>query len=237
MHRLGFEQSDLPLLLNKLKEYPNLSVRSVFSHLSASDNTSHDAFTHRQAASFRTFYNSLCAGIGYAPLAHICNTGGIERFPEYHFDMVRLGIGIYGIGGKDIQKELRNVNVLKATISQIKDVPSGESVGYNRNSGILPEDRRIATISVGYADGFLRMAGGGRYRVELHGKKAPTIGNVCMDMTMIDVTHIPEAREGDEVVVFGDVESVQTLSDCLQTIPYEIFTNISERVKRVYWQE
>ncbi|MCE2822244.1 MAG: hypothetical protein LW693_07440, partial [Saprospiraceae bacterium] len=159
------------------------------------------------------------------------------QFPEYHFDMVRLGIGIYGIGGRSIQKELRNVNVLKATISQIKHVPAGESVGYNRNSGILPEDRRIATISVGYADGFLRLAGGGRYSVELHGKKAPTIGNVCMDMTMIDITHIPEAHEGDEVTVFGDVESVQALSDCLQTIPYEVFTNISERVKRVYWQE
>lgn len=237
MHRLGFEQSDLPLLLKKLKEHPNLSVRSVFSHLSASDNITHDAFTHRQAASFRAFYEALCAGLGYSPLAHICNTGGIERFPEYHFDMVRLGIGIYGIGGKEIQKELRNVNVLKATVSQIKHVSAGESVGYNRNSGILTADRRIATISVGYADGFLRMAGGGRYSVELHGKKAPTIGNVCMDMTMIDVTHIPEAREGDEVTVFGDVESVQALSDCLQTIPYEVFTNISERVKRVYWQE
>ena len=237
MHRLGFGQADLPLLLKKLGEYPNLSVKSVFSHLSASDNTAHDAFTHLQAASFRVFYDALCAGLGYAPLAHLCNTGGIERFPEYHFDMVRLGIGIYGIGGRSIQKELRNVNVLKATISQIKHVPAGESVGYNRNSGILPEDRRIATISVGYADGFLRLAGGGRYSVELHGKKAPTIGNVCMDMTMIDITHIPEAHESDEVTVFGDVESVQALSDCLQTIPYEVFTNISERVKRVYWQE
>lgn len=237
MHRLGFEQADLPDLLEKLKAHPNLKVQSVFSHLSASDNPAHDAFTHRQAAVFHDIYQFLIAGLGYAPMRHICNSGGIERFPEYHFEMVRLGIGLYGSGGEKVQRELRTVNVLKATISQIKNIPAGDSVGYNRNSGILQQPRRTATISVGYADGLLRLAGGGRYRMLVRGKLAPTIGNICMDMCMLDVSDIPDARAGDEVIVFGENPTVQELADCLQTIPYEVFTNISERVKRVYWQE
>lgn len=237
MHRLGFERADIPALLERLKAHPNLQVRSVFSHLSASDNPVHDAFTHQQAAVFNDMYQALSAGLGYAPVRHICNTGGIERFPEYHYEMVRLGIGLYGSGGEKVQRELRTVNVLKATISQIKNIPAGDSVGYNRNSGILEKPRRIATISVGYADGLLRLAGGGHYSMLVRGKRAPTIGNICMDMCMIDVSEIPEARVGDEVVVFGDNPTVQELAACLQTIPYEVFTNISERVKRVYWQE
>ncbi|HNL38251.1 MAG TPA: alanine racemase C-terminal domain-containing protein, partial [Saprospiraceae bacterium] len=176
------------------------------------------------------------AALGYAPLRHIVNTGGIARFPEYHFDMVRLGIGLYGIDSSGLQEQLRVVNTLKATISQVKSVPSGETVGYNRN-GTVHRSSRIATISVGYADGFLRLAGGGRYAVGIHNRLAPTVGNVCMDMSMVDVTDIPEAREGDEVVVFGETPPVQDLAAALQTIPYEVFTNISERVKRVYWQE
>jgi alanine racemase len=237
MHRLGFEPSDMEALGTLLQQYPNLRVQSVFSHLSASDATQHDAFTHRQAAAFSEMYRQIVATLGYAPLRHICNTGGIERFPEYHFDMVRLGIGLYGIGGATVQSELRTVNVLKATISQIKHVPAGDSVGYNRNSGILDQPRRIATISIGYADGLLRLAGGGRYAVLVRGQKAPTLGNVCMDMTMVDVSQIPAARAGDEVVVFGENPSAQELATCLKTIPYEVFTNVAERVKRVYWQE
>ena len=237
MHRLGFEAADIEALIAQLTAYPNLRVESVFSHLSASDATQHDAFTHRQAATFRNLSDRIGAALGYMPLRHICNTGGIVRFPEYHFDMVRLGIGLYGIDSAGLQDQLRIVNTLKATISQIKEIPPGDTVGYNRNSGPLARSTRIATISIGYADGFLRLAGGGRYSVFVKGKKAPTIGNVCMDMTMIDVTHAPEAREGDEVVIFGENPPVQELATCLQTIPYEVFTNISERVKRVYWQE
>jgi alanine racemase len=237
MHRLGFEKADIPALTAKLRDFPNLHVQSVFSHLSASDARQHDAFTHHQAAVFADIYAEIKTALGYAPLRHICNTGGIEHFPEYHFDMVRLGIGLYGIGGAAIQPQLRTVNVLKATISQIKHVPAGESVGYNRNSGILSQPMRIATISIGYADGLLRLAGGGRYAVLVRGQKAPTVGNVCMDMTMVDVTHIPGARAGDEVIVFGENPSVQELAACLQTIAYEAFTNVAERVKRVYWQE
>lgn len=237
MHRLGFEANDLPALIERLREYPNLKVESVFSHLSASDATQHDAFTHRQAATFRELSDRIGAALGYMPLRHICNTGGIVRFPEYHFDMVRLGIGLYGIDSAGLQDQLRVVNTLKATISQIKEIAPGDTVGYNRNSGPLARPTRIATISIGYADGFLRLAGSGRYLVLVRGKRAPTIGNVCMDMTMVDVTQVPEAREGDEVVIFGENPSVQELAACLQTIPYEVFTNISERVKRVYWQE
>jgi alanine racemase len=236
MHRLGLEPLDIQIVAEKLTANPNLEVKSVFSHLSASDAPQHDAFTHRQAAAFSDMYAPIAAALGYAPLRHIVNTGGIARFPEYHFDMVRLGIGLYGVDSGGLQDQLRVVNTLKATISQIKTIEPGETVGYNRN-GPVDRPSRIATISIGYADGFLRLAGNGRYSVLVQGRRAPTIGNVCMDMTMIDVTHIPAAREGDEVVILGENPTVQELATCLQTIPYEVFTNISERVKRVYWQE
>ena len=236
MHRLGFESADIQELGSMLREYPNVQVRSVFSHLAASDAPAHDAFTHRQAAVFSENFDKIRAALGYAPLRHIVNTSGIARFPEYHFDMVRLGIGLYGIDSSGLQNQLRAVNTLKATVSQIKSIQPGDTVGYNRN-GPVSQPMRIATISIGYADGLLRLAGGGRYSMLLRGQLAPTIGNVCMDMTMLDVTHIPAAREGDEVIVFGENPPVQDLAACLQTIPYEVFTNISERVKRVYWQE
>jgi alanine racemase len=236
MHRLGFEPADVPALTERLRAHPNLRVRSVFSHLSASDASAHDAFTHAQAAAFTGLYEPIAAALGYRPLRHIANTSGIARFPEYHFDMVRLGIGLYGVGSEVLQEQLQVVNTLKATISQIKEIPPGDTVGYNRN-GPVARPSRIATISIGYADGLLRLAGNGRYSVLVHGHRAPTIGNVCMDMTMVDVTHIPAACEGDEVVVFGEQPPVQELAACLQTIPYEVFTNIAERVKRVYWQE
>ncbi|MFN0214772.1 MAG: bifunctional UDP-N-acetylmuramoyl-tripeptide:D-alanyl-D-alanine ligase/alanine racemase [Saprospiraceae bacterium] len=237
MHRLGFEPSDIPTLLQKLVEMPHLRVASVFSHLAASDSSQHDDFTRRQATVFMEMFEQIRATLGYSPLRHVCNTGGIERWPEFHFDMVRLGIGLYGIGGKTLQNDLRTVNSLKTTISQIKTLAPGETVGYNRNSGSLDAPKRIATISIGYADGLLRLAGGGRFSVLLRGQRAPTIGNICMDMTMLDVTQIPEAQVGDEVTVFGEQLPVEELAECLQTIPYEVFTNISERVKRVYWQE
>lgn len=236
MHRLGFEPKDVPVLTEWLKKHPNIHVKSVFSHLSASDAPGHDAFTHQQATAFTAMYEPIQEALGYRPLRHIANTGGIVRFPQYHFDMVRLGIGLYGIDPGGLQERLQVVNTLKATISQIKELMPGETVGYNRN-GPVTRPSRIATISIGYADGLPRLAGNGRYAVLLHRKKAPTIGNVCMDMTMIDVTDIPEAREGDEVIIFGEHLPVQELAACLQTIPYEVFTSVAERVKRVYWQE
>jgi alanine racemase len=236
MHRLGFEPGDIEALTARLRAYPNLRVESVFSHLTSSDSPRHDEFTRRQAAEFTAMYEPLRAALGYAPLRHLVNTGGIVRFPEYHFDMVRLGVGLYGVDSSGLQEKLQVVLTLKATVSQIKELQAGESVGYNRN-GVVTRASRIATISIGYADGFLRLAGNGRYSVALHGRRVPTIGNVCMDMTMVDVTDLPQAREGDEVIVFGETPPVQELAQALQTIPYEVFTNISERVKRVYWQE
>ncbi|MDX1911821.1 MAG: alanine racemase, partial [Saprospiraceae bacterium] len=237
MHRLGFEPADMPRLRDLLQKHSNLRVASVFSHLAASDAAAHDDFTHRQAATFLEMYAQIASTLGYQPLRHICNTGGIERWPDYHFDMVRLGIGLYGIGGEKMSGQLRVVNTLKATVSQIKHLAEGETVGYNRNSGPLRQAGKIATISIGYADGFLRLAGGGRYRVMLRGQLVPTVGNICMDMTMIDVSNLPEVRVGDEATIFGEAPQVQSLATCLQTIPYEVFTNISDRVKRVYYSE
>lgn len=235
MHRLGFTESELDGLIDRLKAYPNLQVCSIFSHLTSSDRADHDDFTYWQGEQFRVMSAQLIAGLGYRPLRHLVNTGGIARFPELHFDMVRLGIGLYGIDSSGLQGQLQVVNTLKATVSQVKTLMPGESVGYNRN-GAVHRPSRIATISIGYADGFLRLAGNGRYQVAINGHLAPTIGNVCMDMTMIDVTGLPEVCEGDEVIVFGDHPAVQSLALALQTIAYEVFTNISDRVKRVYWQ-
>ncbi len=237
MHRLGFETGDIAALLETLREHPNLKVASVFSHLSASDNAAHDGFTHQQAERFAQMYEMLAAGLGYRPLRHIVNTGGIARFPQYHFDMVRLGIGLYGIDGSGLQERLQVVNVLKTTISQVKKIQAGDTVGYNRNSGLLQQPTTVATVSIGYADGLLRGAGAGRYKMLINNVLVPSIGNICMDMCMLDVSAVPDVKAGDEVIVFGQNPSVETLAECLGTIPYEIFTNISDRVKRVYVQE
>lgn len=236
MHRLGFELADLPELLEILKNSPQIEVKSVLSHLAASDSAAHDEFTRRQAARFSEMSEQIKNALGYSPLRHLVNTSGIARFPEFHFDMVRLGIGLYGMKMPDLAEPLRVVNTLKATISQIKNIPAGDTVGYNRN-GKIARPTRIATISIGYADGLLRAAGNGKFSVLIHGQTAPTVGNVCMDMTMVDVSEIPQAREGDEVVVFGANPPVESLAAALGTIPYEIFTSVAGRVKRVYFQE
>lgn len=237
MNRLGFGPEDFPELTGLLANRPEVQVRSIFSHLAASEDPAQEAFTHQQAERFNQGYEILAQALGYQPLRHLLNSAGISRYPQYHFDMVRLGIGIYGIdAAPERQKRLEPALVLKATISQIKNIPQGQTVGYGRR-GVLSGNGRIATISIGYADGFLRLAGNGRYSVSIRGKLAPTVGNICMDMCMVDITGIPEAEEGDEVIVFGAEPTVFQLSKTLQTIPYEVFTNISERVRRVYVQE
>ena len=169
-------------------------------------------------------------------MRHVLNSSGIVRFSDYHFEMVRLGIGLYGIeSSAEIQPQLEVVQTLKAAISQIRTVAAGETVGYARR-GVLQRTSRIATISLGYADGLARAAGNGAFSVWLHGKRAPIVGSICMDMTMIDVTDIAAATEGDSVEIFGAHVGVQELAAAVGTIPYEIFTGISERVKRVYFQ-
>jgi Alr-MurF fusion protein len=237
MHRLGFELNDIPRVVEILKENKNIQVAAVFTHLAASEAAEHDAFTRLQVERFSTMYAQIVEGIGYKPMRHVLNSSGIIRFPEYRFDMVRLGIGLYGVDGSaEIQPQLQVVQTLKATISQIRHVSKSESIGYSRR-GKLERDSIIATISIGYADGLLRGAGNGRFSVGIHGQRAPIIGGVCMDMTMIDITDIPNVIEGDEAEIFGEQIPVQELANALQTIPYEVFTGISERVKRVYFQE
>jgi alanine racemase len=237
MHRLGFQEGDLESVIRQLRSHPQIRVRTVFSHLAASESPGHDAFTHEQATRFTTMYEIIAAGLGYRPLRHILNSGGITRFPQYQLDMVRLGIGLYGIDSSEVlQHQLQTVQTLKATISQVKKIPAGETVGYGRR-GVADKEISIATISIGYADGLRRSAGNGHYSVLVRGQRAPTIGSVCMDMTMIDITEITGAAEGDEVILFGDTPSARELAQCYGTIPYEVFTGISERVKRVYFQE
>lgn len=237
MKRLGFELEQIKTLQKELKIANDIQVKSIFSHLVASDNTEHDDFTKHQISIFKKVYQNLVQTLQYEPIRHILNSGGISRFPNYQFEMVRLGIGLYGIdSNKKVQRKLKNISTLKATISQIKTVKKGETVGYNR-MGKVKKDMRIATIGIGYADGFSRALSNGVGNVILHGKVAKVIGNVCMDMTMIDISAIKEAKEGDEVIIFGKEKLIQQLAKELNTISYEVFTNISERVKRVYFQE
>ena len=237
MNRLGFTEETLDDLIERLEENPMIRVMSIFTHLSASENPIHDEFTHTQYKRFKKYSDRICSVLDYKPLLHVLNTSGISRFKEYQLDMVRPGIGLYGYDANPkVNTQLKNIHTLKALISQIRVVPANETIGYGRG-GRLTKKTRIATISIGYADGFQRKLGNGNYSVLVQGKEAKTIGNVCMDMTMLDINHIPEAKEGDEVIIFGDQLPVTKMAQALGTIPYEIFTGIANRVKRVYFQE
>jgi alanine racemase len=232
MHRLGFVEDDINDLLELLKVNKNLHVASIFSHLAAADESQHDDFSMHQGAIFKKCADMISATLTYKPLYHILNSSGILRMPQFHFDMVRLGIGLFGVDPTALQTNLKPVATLKTIISQIKHVPKGESIGYGR-MGNATQDISIATIAIGYADGFSRAFSRGKGEVLIRGMRAPVIGNVCMDMTMVDVTGIP-ASEGDEVIIFGESLSIQELAKRIGTIPYEILTNTSERVKRVF---
>ena len=236
MHRLGFEEKDINALIEKLKQYKFLQIKSIFSHLVASDDKGLDDFTHQQITLFDKLSKQITKTLNYPVLRHICNSGGITRFPEAHFDMVRLGIGLYGVGINDAeQKQLLNVSSLKTTISQIKHLQAGDTVGYNRK-GKISKPTVIATVPIGYADGLNRKLGNDIGHLYVHNKPAPIVGNVCMDMCMIDITGI-NANEGDEVIVFNSAETLHNLAHILGTISYEILTSVSARVKRVYLQE
>ena len=234
MHRLGFYQEDIPQLTARLQQQKAIRVASVFSHLAGSDEAQFDAFTHEQAQYFSECANSLIASLPYRPLLHICNTASIERFPEYHLDMCRLGIGLYGFSFLPTT-QLRNVCTLKTTILSIKTVEAGKTIGYGRHT-TLTEPRQIAVIPIGYADGFDRRFSNYGGEVLVRGKRCPVVGNVCMDQAMIDVTGT-DAQPGDYAIVFGDQLPIQELADKLQTIPYEVLTSISRRVQRVYFYE
>lgn len=234
MHRLGFAPSEVPELIYRLKRQSAVIPRSVFSHLVGSDSTQFDAFTRRQIETFEQATEELQSAFPHKILRHICNTAGIARYPGAQFDMVRLGVGLYGVD-PFVNRMLHNVSTLKTTILQIRDVPQEETVGYSRK-GRLDRDSRIAAIPIGYADGLNRHLGNGRAWCLVNGRRAPYVGNICMDVCMIDVTDI-DCKEGDKVIIFGEGLPVTELAEILDTIPYEILTSVSTRVKRVYYQD
>ncbi len=236
MHRLGFDEQDVNELIVRIKNNKNLIIKSIFSHLAASDESEHDDFTWQQIKKLNVMSEKIKSHFNYPILKHILNSSGISRFPDAQFEMVRLGIGLYGIGANaSEQSQLLNVSTLKTSISQIKNIPAQETIGYSRK-GVATRDMQIATVPIGYADGLSRKLSNGKGKMMVKGKPAPIIGNVCMDMCMIDITDI-KANENDEVIVFGDANPITNIATDIGTIPYEVLTNVSRRVKRVYYQE
>ena len=238
MHRLGFLGSDINRLVEVLTDKDCvLEVKSIFSHLACADDPNSDDFTQSQLDRFMKWSSALKNGLGKQDICcHILNSSGIERFPDYQFDMVRLGIGLYGISPlPKVQAQLSPVSRLITKISQIKEIPQGDTVGYN-GRWIAKRNSRIAIIPIGYADGLNRHLGYENGRVKINGQLAPIIGSICMDMCFIDVTDI-KCKETDEVVIFGDADLLQQISQAAGTIPYEILTSVSPRVKRIYYQE
>lgn len=238
MHRLGFDPVEIPELLKRLlKSNKLVKVKSIFSHLAASEDPKMDDFTQKQILRFKKAVSNLSEELGYTPLRHIANSAAIGRFPDAQFDMVRLGLGLYGIDPSgQYSKQLMPIASLYTRISQIRRVPAGEGVGYGHLDA-AEHDRIIATVGIGYADGYSRQFSSGRGFMLLHGQQAPVVGSVCMDMTLIDITHIPDACEGDIVEVFGNNLRIETLSERIDTIPYEIISGLSERIERVYTEE
>lgn len=235
MHRLGFSIQDMPKLIKELSLNKELSPCSVFSHLAGSDDENLDYYTESQIDVFSRCAESLQMGIRKPIFRHILNTAGISRYTQYQFEGVRLGIGLYGVAPHPSAKGLKVVSSLKTTILQIKELPSAETVGYGRK-GVLNKKSRIAALPIGYADGVNRHLGNGKGKMWVNGNLAPIVGNVCMDVTMIDVTDI-DCKEGDIVELFGENIRVEEIADTLGTIPYEILTTVSSRVKRVYFRE
>ena len=237
MHRLGFMADEIEELAEALRENPRIKVASIFSHLAGSEDPALDDFTKEQAEKFVSMSKHLTQTLEYTPLRHLCNSAGIARHSNLHFDMVRLGLGLYGIDASGmLQSKLKQISTLKTTIAQIKGVKAGETVGYGRK-GDIKQDMRIATICIGYADGYPRALGNGNAYVLIHGRHAKLVGAVCMDMCMVDISDIPEAKEGDDAIVFGPELPVSQLAKWADTISYEIMTGISQRVKRVYVNE
>ena len=234
MHRLGFTEEDLPALIQTLKANPQVQVVSTFSHLAGADETLHNDFSQLQITRFREMAAQLEQGLGYRVLKHILNSAGIVRFPEHQLDMVRLGIGLYGIEATGQEQDnLQTVGSLKTTVSQVKQIAPGDTVGYGRK-GKAEAGKQIATIAIGYADGYDRRFSNGTGQVLINGQLAPIIGNVCMDMCMIDVTGL-EVKAGDAVEIFGENLNLTEMASKIGTIPYELLTNVSPRVKRVFF--
>ena len=233
LNRLGFSENDIGFIVLKLKSTNTINVTSIFSHLAASEDLNEKDFTLEQIKAFDKIVKSLIPTLGYKPMLHICNTSGILNYPEAHYDMVRSGIGLYGLGNSEKEDmNFKPIATLKSVISQIHTIKKGETVGYNRayKSGSF---QKSATIPIGHADGIGRQYGNGKGFVTIHGKKAPIIGNVCMDMIMVNVSNI-DCAEGDEVIIFGDTPTATDFAKTANTISYEIITAISQRIKRVF---
>lgn len=234
MHRLGFTEDKTDALIDLLKKNPQLHVKSIMTHLAVSDNPNEDEFTRKQIKLFVNIAAKIEQALGYSTMRHVLNSAGIERFPEAHFDMVRLGIGLHGISSN--QAKLKATSRLRTIISQTKFIPAGDTIGYNRR-GKSGDGCKIAIIPIGYADGLNRRFGNGVGSVMINGKECPFVGDICMDMSMIDISDAKDVQEGDEVVIFGAEKSIVKLADEIGTIPYEILTSISQRVKRIYVYE
>ena len=236
MHRLGFLKDEINDLLSKLKNNKNIVVKSIFSHLAGSDSQEFNDFTMQQINNFEEMSSKITAAFPYKILRHILNSAGISRFTEYQYDMVRLGIGVYGIAPCEEDKgKLKNVVSLKTTIVQIKEYEVGETIGYSRK-GAIKRKSQIGVVPIGYADGLKRQLGNGNACFYVNGKAAPIIGNICMDMCMIDLTGI-NCKENDTAILFDENYPVERIAEACNTIPYEILTSISQRVKRIYFQE
>ena len=233
MHRLGFGMEEISEIIFTIKKNPHLYLQSVFSHLAASDKPAFDEFTREQIKQLTQVKELTIGQFDHKILFHLANSGGISRFPEAHFDMVRIGIGMYGIG--DMEMQLDNAVRLKSVLVQIREVKKGDSVGYNR-SWIAEKNTPVGVVSIGYADGLLRALGNQRANLFINGYPVPIIGDVCMDMCMVDLTGI-NAMENDDVIVFDEEHTVSQLSEIVKTIPYEILSRISRRVKRIYYYE
>jgi alanine racemase len=239
MRRLGFAEEDMPQLCALLRANASrLRVASALTHLAGADEEQHNSFSQQQLAAFSRMTPLVEAALGYSIIKHALNSAGILRFPQAHFDMVRLGIGLYGVEATGQEQEaLRPVSTLRTTVSQVKTLAAGQTVGYGRRGSATAHDRRIATLAIGYADGYDRRFGNGGGEVVIRGQRAPIVGNVCMDMCMADVTHITGAQAGDTAEVFGPGITLSELATRIGTIPYELLTNVSERVKRVFFAE
>ena len=236
MNRLGFDPGQIDHLIARLHEYRDtLRVRSVFSHLVASPEEQFDQFTIKQLEQFKHLAHRFKQEFGNEVITHVLNSGGIERFNDYQMDMVRLGIGLYGISAVD-NSRLRQIGTLKTHISQLRRVPAGQSIGYSR-AQFTTRDSIIAILPIGYADGLDRRLSQGKGKVLIRGRLAPIIGNICMDMTMVDVTDIPGVQEDDQVIIFGPQLPITQVAEWMNTIPYEVLTSISHRVKRIYTWE
>jgi alanine racemase len=232
LNRLGFSKEEIPLIIDCIKKSKHVKIKSILSHLAASEDVNEQDFTLRQINNFKQIIQEVCRHLNYTPITHILNTSGVINYPEAQFDMVRIGIGLYGFGNdKTETSHLKNSHILKSTISQTHVVKIGETVGYNR-AFKAKKNTKIATIPIGHADGLSRKLGNGNGSVTILNQKALIVGNVCMDMIMVDVTDI-NCKEGDDVFIFKTQEDILTISNVSETISYEILTMISQRIKRL----